>query len=436
MLRLARLRSVGVDLACQLLPSVFGKSQLSSLRKKARRLRRPAHLLLEPLEDRTLLSATASILGNVSNGSGVNQTNSPGLAGQTVFLDLNHDGQFDNAVTTVNATSLTINSAITGSLQNVGLPAFASALQVQNLLPTAVQDVAVNLDLTNNNSYAVPVYLISPVGFTVPNGPALFTIQPGQTFNGTFDDNANNLIADATGANLSGTFVPDQVFSSPQMFINNGNPIGAWGLTFMLFGNPATDLSKLDLKSWSLSFTQPEPNTHTDASGNYSFTGLTPGSYQVTLALPSGETVTSPVGGAISQSVSVGDGQAQIGVNFGVATLPDLTSVSFTLASPATGFGQKITINYTVTNQGDGNAPAFDADVLLSDNGTISDSEPLLDTLHLGALAAGASTSGSVTVTLPLAPPAPGFASLASDYVGFDIDPKKPGDRERQSQQR
>jgi subtilisin family serine protease len=52
---------------------------------------------LEPLEDRLLL-ATAAIRGFVfadTNGNGLRQSGEPGLAGRTVFLDLNRDGRLE-----------------------------------------------------------------------------------------------------------------------------------------------------------------------------------------------------------------------------------------------------------------------------------------------------------------------------------------------------
>ena len=76
----------------------------------------------------------------------------------------------------------------------------------------------------------------------------------------------------------------------------------------------------------------------------------------------------------------------------------------------------------------------------LSDNGAIPSTGTLLDALHFDGLAAGASTSGTETVTLPqadarLAPP--GFGALSDAYVGFLIDPNnsRTGAKHRQRQQ-
>ena len=171
-----------------------------------------------------------------------------------------------------------------------------------------------------------------------------------------------------------------------------------------------------------MTITTPDPTAVTDAAGNYSFTGLTAGTYQVAMLPASGDVQTFPSAGG-EQTVTVADGQTAGGIDFGVLPASNLATESFYLSSPATSWGQDITINYTLTNNGNGDAPAFDVAVLLSDNGQIAASDDLLQTLNIGGLAADSSTSGSVTVTLPSAPPA-GFGSTSQAVVGFLIDPE------------
>jgi hypothetical protein len=419
MFRLARVASAGLDLARSLLPTSIARGTRRNRRsRRAARARRLwTHLELEPLEDRTLPSAT--IFGSVFHdliGSGIRQANDPGVAGQVAFLDLNHDGKLDSTVTTVPATSTAISAAAAGQLAGFG--AFASTLDAQGL-PAKLLDLAVNMDLANNGTNPVTVAIVSPLGFTVPNLPNLFNILPGEHFVGSFDGNVTDSVAVAPRPLAPGTYQPQVFFTDPQAHIYDGDPNGTWGLVF--FGS-ASDIAQLSLAGWSLSFTSPEPSTQTDPSGNFSFTGLEPGSYQVSLALSSADAVTAPAPGVASRTVVVADGQTVTGVDFGIVPAPDLAAVSFQLVAPATGFGQNVTVNYTLTNQGLGDAPAFDVGLYLSNNGVISTSGPLLDILHFSGLASLASTSGSVTVELPTSAPA-GFESLSNDYVGLVIDP-------------
>jgi hypothetical protein len=419
MFRPTLLQSVGLDLISKWLPGRLSGRRRRASRKKARRPGRSCRwvrLELEPLEERALLSA--SIFGNVWNdliGNGIRQATDPAVAGQVVYLDLNHDGKLDSITNTIAATSTGITAAGAGPVGAFG--GVGSALQVQNL-PSTILDLAVTMDLTNNSSDPVQVAILSPLGSTIPQLPIIFTIMPGQHFVGTFDGDSSNPVTLAPTPVPNGTYAPQQSFASPNNFVDNSSANGTWALVF--FPPNAADVAGLELTSWSLTFISPEPSTQTDAAGNYSFTGLAPGTYSVALAHSAADKVTSPPSAA--QSVTVADGQTVTGVDFGVQPAPDLTSIHFALASPAADWGQPVTVNYTLTNQGAGNAPAFDVGLYLSSTGVISTAGPLLQTLHFSGLAAGASTSGSVTVLLPADPP-PGFDSVSTAYAGFVIDP-------------
>ncbi len=399
MSRLARLASVSLDLACHLLPNPFlSPSRLRSLRRMNRGSRRSTRLELERLEDRTMLSATIS--GNVFNdlsGNVIRQATDPVLAGQTVYLYMNGGGQLNSSQHTVQNTVVAGNTAITGNVPLSDFGAVGSALQVQGL-PSTFSDVALNLDLTNNSLDAIPVTLASPLGPSVGNLPLVFDIQPGQHFVGTFDGNSSNPVVVAPTPVPNGTYAPVQSFNTPVYGIEDSNTDGTWGLDF--FGSPndfTTPGQSLVINSWSLTFTNPETSTQTNGSGNYSFTGLAEGMYTVSLEHPGADMVTSPVGSNGSQSVTVlTPNQTVTSVNFGELPAADLTSIAFNLTAPATSFGQNITINYTLQNQGSGNASAFNVGLYLSDNGAISATDSVNDgllntgtALNFSGLAAG-----------------------------------------------
>jgi hypothetical protein len=374
------------------------------LQRSGRGTQDRARLELEQLEDYSLPSSsiTGSVFGQPSN---------LGLAARVVYLDLNHDGKLDNVTNTVAATSTAITTS-PGPLGSFG--GQQSSLQAQNL-PGNLVNLGVTMDLTNNGSSPVVVAVVSPVGLTVPNLPNLFSIQPGEHFVGTFDGNSPNPVDSAPRPLAPGTYAPEQSFATPLSYIDGTNPNGTWGLVF--FG----DTSKINLKSWSLTFTTTEPTATTAADGSYSFQGLTAGTYDVRVALSGADSQTAPAGGA-AQTVTAADGKDVTGVNFGVKAAPDLTLTAFHVITPATAWGQSVTIGYTIANNGDGPAGAFDTNVYLSPDGVISQSGPLVGTIHTDHLDPHSSTTGSLTVTLPATAP-PGFTTPGAAYIGTIVDP-------------
>jgi hypothetical protein len=188
-------------------------------------------LVFEELEAYILLSA--SITGTVWNdqsGNGVRLGSDPGVAGETVFLDLNHDHTDDStSVTLAGPTTLAPSPGNLGTVAG----GMAATLQVQNF-PATISDLQVNLNLVDNQpagSAPVSVGVVSPVGITVPDLPTLINIQPGQSFDGSFDESAATPITLATpNANgvIAGTFQPQNSFTEPPAHIYDGNPNGTW----------------------------------------------------------------------------------------------------------------------------------------------------------------------------------------------------------------
>ncbi len=312
MSRLTRARSVD-------LVTLRRRSRISSGNGRQRSI----HLELEPLEERTLLSV--SISGSVFNdlvGGGTYQKGEPGLAGVTVYLDLNHSGVFGGTtVTQAGSNALTVGDPLAAG--SVPPDAFAT-LNVSGL-PSNASDITVSLDVSSTSSGPVLIGLASPLGATLSgnfdtilfSGVNLLLLSPG-SFSGTLSDKASTRVTLATAANITGNFEPDQPFTTPQGHIYEGNPNGSWDL---LFYSEAGDLvngshvTNLTLNSWSITYTVPEPSVQTDAKGAFSFTGLAPGNYTVGVVPPQAFVATSPA----SVQVHVSDGQSASAGNFGVA---------------------------------------------------------------------------------------------------------------------
>jgi surface antigen len=81
--------------------------------------------------------------------------------------------------------------------------------------------------------------------------------------------------------------------------------------------------------------------------------------------------------------------------------LPDLIVSTGSLSASSAQAGNQITVNYTVKNSGPGSAAASTTRIRLAVNQTATLSDPLLVAFTTPALAVGATSSGSQTVTIP-----------------------------------
>jgi protocatechuate 3,4-dioxygenase beta subunit len=195
---------------------------------------------------------------NDLNFNGIQDSGEPGLPGLTVFLDTNNNGVLDGGET--NTTT----------------------------------DASGNYSFSNLAAGTYRVREVVPAGFVATtDNPVVLPISGGSTLNGI---NFGNFNTNPTNR-ISGQAYNDLNFNGIQ---DAGDP-GLPGMTVFLDTNNNGVLDG------------GEPSTTTDASGNYSFSNLTPGTYAVHEVVPAGfvPSTANPVVLAVSSSSTVS------GVKFG-----------------------------------------------------------------------------------------------------------------------
>jgi subtilisin family serine protease/subtilisin-like proprotein convertase family protein/uncharacterized protein (DUF2141 family) len=232
------------------------------------------------------------------DADGVRDPSEPGLPNWKIYLDLNNNGVLDEQVTNYSSTDV--------PMPIIDEETVTSELTLSDFSGT-VTDVNVTLDINHTWDKDLDVFLVSPSGTEIE----LFTDvgADGDNFtNTTLDDEAATPITEGF-APFTGSFQPEGSLA----VLDGEDPNGTWTLKI-------TDDAKLDagiLNSWSLSFTEAiEPLTQTDASGDYAFNGLEPGTYTVAEVPQPGWEQTYP-GGDGSQMIAVGADEIVEDVDFG-----------------------------------------------------------------------------------------------------------------------
>ena len=244
----------------------------------------------------------SSIRGRVfrdDDGDGVQSSAEPGLPGWNVYRDKNSNGVID--VPTV----ATFNSVDTPRTIPDG-PNMLSTRTVSGLAGV-ITDINVTVNLTHPYVGELYVTLISPA-----NTPVILANYLGGSgdnyTNTTFDDEAATYISTGSPP-FTGSFKP--YFNLAQL--DGRDPNGTWKLRLddAVSGNTGT------LLNWSLqiSYGTPDPQTTTDASGNYSFFGIGDGTHQIREVVQPGFTQTTPAGGF--HNVVIFGGQPASDRNFG-----------------------------------------------------------------------------------------------------------------------
>ncbi|MGF1634938.1 MAG: S8 family serine peptidase [Phycisphaerae bacterium] len=254
---------------------------------------------MQALERRLLLADVAGQVFYDDNLNGVIDGGENGIAGVTLFADLNNNGQFDGQVATFAAQDL--------PKQILSLSTAISSIDVTGV-PGTVSGLTVTIDeILHTWTADLDIYLRAPDGqrveLSTDNGSS------GDDYiNTTFDDNAPVSVI-GQSAPFTGTFRPEEPLSTL-----NGLPIeGVWSLEVYDDAN----LDEGVLNGWSITFASGEAAAVTASDGTYSFRSLPAGSYNIELLTPEGYEATQT-----SAAVDVTGGGSVTGLNFGIRLPP------------------------------------------------------------------------------------------------------------------
>jgi subtilisin-like proprotein convertase family protein len=228
-------------------------------------------------------------------GDGILQPSDPGLAGWTVYLDENGNGQLD-----LDSLEKVVLSDIPTRIDDA-LPTTYSSLWFD--AQGRITDVNLTLNIQHTYDSDLTAYLIGPSGTRVK----LFSGVggSGDNFLDTgFDDQGENTILVAS-APFPKVYRPEEPLSA----FNGQNPNGLW--TLEITDSKGGDFGYLN--SWSIEILGGERSTVTDAAGFYTFAGLDPGDYDVLLDQKPGWIRTL----IPAEPVTVGPGQNIVGFDFG-----------------------------------------------------------------------------------------------------------------------
>jgi subtilisin-like proprotein convertase family protein len=244
-----------------------------------------------------LPGSISGIKWNDRDADGVRDESEPAIAGWTIFLDEDLDGEFDRSEETYESDDLPkdIND----------LQTTTSVIDVEGLFGD-VLDVNVTIDVTHSFDADLDIFLVSPSGTRI----ALATNIGGSGNNfsiTTFDDEADISIAAST-APFNGTFRPERLLAT----LDGQNPNGEWKLEIV-------DEAFLDegiFRAWSLTIQAGERFTTTNADGEYQFLNLPAGAYRVDEVQQDDYVQTFPRDPG-HYDVTLVPGEERVGVDFG-----------------------------------------------------------------------------------------------------------------------
>ena len=218
------------------------------------------------------------------NANGTRDPGDEGLAGRTVFLDVDTNGIRD--VSPPQTYSISPDAPI------ADLTTLTSMIYVYDA-PGKVLNVNVRLDIQHTYDADLDVYLHSPQGTRL----RLFEDvgSSGDNFYGTLLDDQASLSITQGSAPFTGIFRPQD----PLSIFNGQNPEGVWMLE--VYDDAASDVGTL--LGWQVTLTTGDPATTTDAVGNYQFASVVPGVQATTLKGAPGCDSVNPSSGVNTQTI-------------------------------------------------------------------------------------------------------------------------------------
>jgi subtilisin-like proprotein convertase family protein len=204
------------------------------------------------------------------DGDGVRDADEEGLAGFTVFLDVNQNGVRDEI--TESHTAVTLPQEIIDAFPILNLTTTVNVSTLVFGIPTSnLIDVNVRLNIEHDAVQDLDVFLISPTGRRIQ----LFSDigGNGDDLLGTILDSEATTSIAAGAPPYTGRFRPLESFVP----LYSEDPNGFWLLEI----TDDTALNKGVVKDFTLEFKYLEPTATTDAQGKYRFSNLTIGGYTV-----------------------------------------------------------------------------------------------------------------------------------------------------------
>jgi len=231
-----------------------------------------------------------------TNSNGTQDVGELGREGDTVFIDTNGNGSYDNS-----------NFESDDPVDIIDAGIVTSTLEVDDG-PASIEDVNVNLDIQHSWTGDLVISLISPSGVDVLL--MAYVGASGSNFTDTtLDDESSISILSGTSP-FTGSFRPMMPLST----FDGEDSNGTWTLEI----NDTAAFDTGTLLNWSLDFGHSDIATTTDASGSFSFTDLSDGSYIVAH--------TSDLMADGFYVIDVADSSIVSDVNFGIP--PILSDVS------------------------------------------------------------------------------------------------------------